>query len=451
MDQQASSHFKTPPHDDQAEKSVLGAIMIDSAAISLVAEFLRPGFFYSNAHRLIYTSMLRLFEDQAPIDIVTLKNQLTTDGMLKTIGGASYLSDLLNSVPTSAYVEQYGLIVKALYTKRKLIEVASRSVEKAFGEKGDIKELIDEVEESIFALAQEHQHRDFIPLKEILTESFEKLEEFMKSGKSNRGVKTGFANLDAKLSGMQDSNLIILAARPGIGKTSFALNIALHVAMKEKKPVGFFSLEMSKEELVDRLLVGQADVDAWRLKTGKLSDSDTKRIVQAMGDLSEAQIYIDDTPGMSITEMRTKARKLKAEKGLDLIVVDYLQLAHGNREYESRVQEVSSISQGLKNLARELQIPVLSLSQLNRSVEQRGSKKPQLADLRESGAIEQDADVVMFIYAEDEETDLLDSSQRPVKLSIAKHRNGPTGEIDLMFRGDRVRFYTVDKGSEPNV
>ncbi|PIZ63756.1 replicative DNA helicase [Candidatus Roizmanbacteria bacterium CG_4_10_14_0_2_um_filter_39_13] len=451
MDEHSSAQFKTPPHDDQAEKSVLGAIMIDSGAIALVAEFLRPKFFYSNAHRLIYTSMLRLFEDQSPIDIVTLKNQLSTDGTLKYAGGASYLSDLLNSVPTSAYVEQYGNIVKALYTKRKLIDVASRSVEKAFAEKGDIKQLIDDIESEIFSLAQEHQHRDFIPLKEILADSFEKLEEFMKTGESNRGVRTGFSSLDAKLSGMQDSNLIILAARPGVGKTSFALNIALHVAMVEKRPVGFFSLEMSKEELVDRLLVGQADVDAWRLKTGKLSDSDTKRIVQAMGDLSEAQIYIDDTPGMSITEMRTKARKLKAEKGLDLIVVDYLQLAHGNREYESRVQEVSSISQGLKNLARELQIPVLSLSQLNRSVEQRGIKKPQLADLRESGAIEQDADVVMFIYAEDEETDLLDSSQRPVKLSIAKHRNGPTGEIDLMFRGDRVRFYTVDKGSEPNV
>jgi len=446
MDEHASSQYKTPPHDDQAEKSVLGAILIDSSAVALVAEYVRPYYFYSNAHRLIYISMLALFEDQSPIDIVTLKNQLSKDGTLKAVGGASYLSDLLNSVPTSAYVEQYGQIVKSMYTKRKLIDVASRSVEKAFGEKGDIKELIDDVESAIFALAQEHQHRDFIPLKDILSESFEKLEEFMKSGQTSRGIKTGFSTLDAKLSGLQDSNLIILAARPGIGKTSFALNIALHVAMNEKKPVGFFSLEMSKEELVDRLLVGQADVDAWRLKTGRLSDNDTKRIIQAMGDLSEAQIYIDDTPGMSILEMRTKARKLKAEKGLDLIVVDYLQLAHGSREYESRVQEVSSISQGLKNLARELQIPVLAISQLNRSVEQRGVKKPQLADLRESGAIEQDADVVMFIYAEDDDVDLLDASQRAVKLSIAKHRNGPTGEIDLMFRGDRVRFYAVDKG-----
>lgn len=440
----SSTLYKTPPHDEDAERSVLGAVLIDSGAVALVAEFLRSKYFYLRQHSLIYEGMLKLFENQSPIDIVTLKNQLSKDGVLKECGGAKYLSELLNAVPTSAYIEQYAQIVKSLYTKRKLIDVASRSVEKAFGDKGDIKELIDDFESSIFSLAQEHMHRDFIPLKEILAESFEKLEEFMKSGQKTKGIPTGFSTLDAKLSGLQDSNLVILAARPGVGKTSFALNIALHVAMKERRPVGFFSLEMSKEELVDRLVVGQSDVDAWRLKTGRVSDEDTKRIVQAMGELSEAQIYIDDTPGMSILEMRTKARKLKVEKGLDLIIVDYLQLAHGNREYESRVQEVSSISQGLKNLARELQVPVLSLSQLNRSVEQRGVKKPQLADLRESGAIEQDADVVMFIYAEDDEEDLLDSTQRSVKLNIAKHRNGPTGEISLMFRGDRVRFYTVD-------
>lgn len=446
-----ADQYKTPPHDDHAEKSILGAILIDSSAIALVAEFVKSHYFYSNAHKLIYKSMMSLFEENSPIDIVTLKNQLSKDGSLKTTGGASYLSDLLVSVPTSAYVEQYGKIVKGMYTKRKLIDIASRSVEKALDEKGEVQNLIDEVESEIFSLAQEHESRDFIPLKELLSESFEKLEEFMKSGQTSRGIKTGFSSLDNQLSGLQNSNLIILAARPGVGKTSFALNIALHVATKEKRPVGFFSLEMSKEELVDRLLVGQADIDAWRLKTGRLSDADTKRIVQAMGDLSEAQIYIDDTPGQSILEMRTKARKLKSEKGLDFIVVDYLQLARGSRDYESRVQEVSSISQGMKNLARELQIPVLAISQLNRSVEQRGIKKPQLADLRESGAIEQDADVVMFIYSEDDDDDLLDSRQRAVKLNIAKHRNGPTGELDLMFRGDRVRFYSIDKKLEADI
>lgn len=442
---QQSSIYKTPPNDIDAEKSVLGAVLIDSSAINNVAEILRQEHFYKKEHSLIFQSMLELFEKRNPIDVVTLKDHLTKKGILKEIGGGEYLAELLNSVPTSAYSEHYANIVKSSYVKRKLIEVASRSVETAFENTGEIQELIDNIESSIFALASEYQHRDFIPMKEILVESFEKLEEFLKTGKTNRGIPTGFSALDNKLAGLHKSNLVILAARPGVGKTTFALNIALHAALKEKKPVGFFSLEMSKEELVDRLLVGHADIDAWRLKTGKLSDEDTKKLVSAMGELSEAQIYIDDTPGLSILEMRTKARKLKAEKGLDLLVVDYLQLANGGKRFESRVQEVSYISQGLKNLARELQIPVLSLSQLSRAVEQRSDKKPQLADLRESGAIEQDADVVMFIYAEEDTDDLLDASQRMVKVSVAKHRAGATGEIDLLFRGDRVRFYSVEK------
>jgi replicative DNA helicase len=440
-----SSIYKTPPNDVDAEKSVLGAVLIDSSSINNVAEILRTDHFYVSEHKLIFQAMLELFEKRNPIDVVTLKDQLTKSGTLKEVGGASYLTELLNAVPTSAYSEHYANIVKSMYVKRKLIEVASKSVETAFENTGEIQELIDSVESSIFALASEYQHRDFVPMKEILVESFEKLEEFLKTGKTNRGIPTGFTALDNKLAGLHKSNLVILAARPGVGKTTFALNIALHAALKEKKPVGFFSLEMSKEELVDRLLVGHADIDAWRLKTGKLSDEDTKKLVSAMGELSDAQIFIDDTPGLSILEMRTKARKLKAERGLDLLVVDYLQLANGGKRFESRVQEVSYISQGLKNLARELQIPVLSLSQLSRAVEQRGDKKPQLADLRESGAIEQDADVVMFIYAEDDADDLLDSSQRMVKLSVAKHRNGSTGEIDLLFRGDRVRFFSVEK------
>ena len=441
----ASEALKVPPHDADAERSVLGAILIDSAAINLVAEFLRSPHFYHPEHQIIYDAMLRLFEKQQPIDVVTLKNQLSEEGKLKDVGGAPYLSELLNAVPTSAYVEHYGRIVKGHYTKRKLIEVSSRSVEKAFEEGGDVKILIDNIESEIFALAQEHQHKDFIPIKDILTESFERLEEFVKSGGGTRGVSTGFIDLDNKLSGMQASNLLILAARPGVGKTTFALNIAMHVALKEKKPVGFFSLEMSKEELVDRLLVGEADIDAWRLKTGKLSDQDYRQLTEAMGNLSEAPIFIDDTPGISILEMRTKARKLKAEHNLQFLIVDYLQLADPGRKFESRNQEVSFISQGLKNLARELQIPVMSLSQLSRAVEQRsGSKKPQLSDLRESGAIEQDADVVMFIYQEEENEDLLEPSKRMMKLDIAKHRNGSTGDIDLLFRGDRVKFFSVE-------
>jgi len=441
----SSDALKVPPHDAEAERSVLGAILIGSGAINLVAEFLKPDHFYSSEHQLIYKAMLTLFEKQKPIDVVTLQDELKSEDALKKIGGKGYLADLINTVPTSAYIEHYGQIVKNHFVKRKLIELSSRLVEKAFEEKGDVKKLLDDAEVEIFSLSQQHLHRDFIELKDILAESFERLEEFMKKGTHLRGVPTGFVDLDNKLAGMQDSNLLILAARPGIGKTSLALNMALSVAVKDKLPVGFFSLEMSKEELIDRLLVGQADIDAWRLKTGRLSDEDYKKLTEAMGELSEAPIYIDDTPGLSILEMRTKARKLKMEKNTRLLIVDYLQLANAGRYFESRVNEVSFISQGLKNLARELRIPVLAVSQLSRAVEQRGTRKPQLADLRESGAIEQDADVVMFLYLEEESEDILDQNKKLVKLFIAKHRNGPTGELDLMFRGDRIKFYGVEK------
>lgn len=441
----AVKSLKTPPHDLEAERSVLGGILIDSSAINLVIEFLKPEHFYLPEHKLIFQAMLSLFEKQQPIDVVTIQDELKKNDSLKKIGGKSYLGDLINTVPTSANVENYGLIVKNHFIRRRLIDLSSRLVEKSFDDQAEVKKLLDEAEKEIFSLSQQHLHRDFIELKDVLAESFERLEEFMKKGNHLRGVATGFPDLDNKLAGMQESNLIILAARPGIGKTTFSLNIALNAALKEKVGVGFFSLEMSKEELVDRLLVGQADIDAWRLKTGRLSDDDYKKLTEAMGELSEAPIFIDDTPGASILEMRTKARKLKAEKDIKFLIVDYLQLANAGRYYESRVNEVSAISQGLKNLARELKIPVLAISQLSRAVEQRGTKKPQLSDLRESGSIEQDADVVIFLYQEEESEDILDQNKRLIKLFIAKHRNGPTGEIDLMFRGDRVKFYGVEK------
>ncbi len=434
-----------PPHDEQAEKAVLGAILIDSAAMNLVAEFLRPKHFYSSPNALIFEAMLSLFDRQEPIDIVTVKNELKKGGNLKKIGGKAYLAELIENVPTSAYVEHYGKIVKSNYTKRKIIDVASRLVEEAFEEEEDVDRILDSAEGEIFALSQEHLKKDFVELKDALAESFERLEKFMREGRKLRGLSTGLSSLDVKLAGMQDSNLLVLAARPGLGKTTLALNIALNVVLKEKVPVGFFSLEMSKEELVDRLLVGQADIDSWRLKTGRLSDDDYRRLTESMGVLTDAPLFIDDTPGSTILEMRSKARKLKAEKGLRFLIVDYLQLASAGRRFESRVQEVSFISQGLKNLARELKIPVLALSQLSRAVEQRGSKKPQLADLRESGAIEQDADIVMFLYREsDDNEDLLNEDKKLIKLFIAKHRNGPTGEIDLMFYGSRLRFYPVE-------
>lgn len=390
----SSDSLKVPPHDLEAERSVLGAILIDSEAMGLVAEFLKPEHFYAPEHKTIFSCMLSLYEKQQPIDIVTIQDELKKTDSLKKIGGKAYLSDLINTVPTSAYVEHYGLIVKGHFVRRKLIDLSSRMVEKAFDDKGDVKKILDEAEVAIFSLSQEHLHKDFVELKEILAESFERLEEFMKKGTHLRGVPTGFPDLDNKLAGMQESNLLILAARPGVGKTTFALNIALNAATKDKIPIGFFSLEMSKEELVDRLLVGAADVDAWRLKTGRLSDDDYKRLTEAMAILSEAPIFIDDTPGISILEMRTKARKLKIEKDIRFLIVDYLQLANAGRFYESRVNEVSAISQGLKNLARELKIPVLAISQLSRAVEQRGSKKPQLSDLRESGCLSGDTELI---------------------------------------------------------
>jgi len=448
MVSRSSESLKVPPHDTEAEKSVLGALLIDAGTINQVFEFLREGHFYNKENQYIYSAMLTLFEKQEPIDLVTLRNALKKTGNLKKVGGEEYLSDLINTVPTAAYAEHYAHIIKDHYTKRKLIELSTRIVDSSFDEKGDTKTLLDDAERQIFALSQEHLRQDFAQLKDVLADSFERLDEFIKSGTQLRGVSTGFSSLDNKLAGLHDSNLIILAARPGIGKTTFALNIALNVAMKEKKTVGFFSLEMSKEELVDRLLVGQADIDAWRLKTGKLSDEDFKRLTEAMGDLSEAPIYIDDSPGISILEMRTKARKLKIEKNLKLLIVDYLQLADSGRRYDNRVQEVSLISQGLKNLARELKIPVIAVSQLSRAVEQRGTRKPQLADLRESGAIEQDADIVAFLYQDEDSEDLIDKDKRLIKLFIAKHRNGPTGEIDLMFKANRVKFFGVDTSAK---
>lgn len=436
------SEIKVPPHSNEAETSVLGAILIDKDAIVAVAEFLRPEHFYNQNNGLIYEAILKLYEERKPIDLITLKDELKKRKILTKVGGASYLAELVNQVPTAAHVEEYGLIIKDNYTKRELISAASRITQEAFNEGKEAKEVLDEAEQTIFSLSQKHLKEGFLPVKEVLAESFDRLDELHKTAGGLRGVPTGFRDLDDTLAGMQASNLLILAARPGLGKTAFALEIARFVAVKEKLPVGFFSLEMSKEELVDRLLVSQADIDAWKLKTGRLSEEDFTRLSEAMGILAEAPLFIDDTPALTILEMRTKARRLMAEEGLKLLIVDYLQLMKSVRQLENRVQEVSEISQGLKNLARELKIPVLAISQLSREVEKRGHKRPQLADLRESGSIEQDADVVMFLWREDDE-DL-----ENVELEIAKHRNGPLRRIKLRFRGDRIKFYSVETKRE---
>jgi len=436
------ANLRVPPHNEEAETSVLGAILIDKEAIHTVSDILHPYDFYNDTNAIIYEAMLTLSEDRKPIDLVTLRTILKKKKVYDKIG-ASYLSDLLNSVPTAANIEHYAQIIKEASTKRALIKAGAHLTELGFTEE-DVKGILDKAESTIFAISQGQMLRGFIPIKDALAESFDRIDELHKSGAGLRGIRTGFVDIDNLLSGMQQSNLLILAARPGQGKTAMAINIAQHIAVNEKIPIGMFSLEMSKEEVVDRLLVGQADVDAWRLKTGKLSETDFAKLSTAMGELAEAPIFIDDTPGISVSEMRTKARRLQLEHKVKVLIVDYLQLVDPGRRYDNRVQEVSIVSQSLKNLSRELKIPVLALSQLSRAVEHRGEKRPQLADLRESGAIEQDADVVMFLYRPEDEL----APTMQIKLLVAKHRNGPVGEIDLLFRGDRIRFYSVEKKRE---
>lgn len=440
------ANIKVLPHNDEVEKSVLGAILIDKDAIIAVSEILIPDHFYNDTNNFIYEAMLILYDERKPIDLLTLTEQLKKNKKLKYVE-SGYITDLVEMVPTAANVLSYAKIVREDATKRNLIKAGVEIAELGYSDNTEVQTILDKAESSIFKISQGNIKKSFVAIKETLTSSFDRIDELQKTGGGMRGVQTGFVDLDHLLSGMQKSNLIILAARPGQGKTALVLNMAQHIAVKEKKGVGIFSLEMSNEELVDRMLIAQSDVDAWRLKTGKLSEDDFSKLSEAMGQLAESPIYIDDTPGINLNEMRSKARRLQMEHpDLSLIVVDYLQLVDPGKSYDNRVQEVSMVSQALKNLARELQIPVLSASQLNRSVENRGGdRKPQLSDLRESGAIEQDADVVMFIYRPDAEaTSLL----IPTKLLIAKHRNGATGEIDLLFQGNRIRFSSVEKARE---
>lgn len=425
------------PSSEEAELCVLGSVLIDNDAVLSVSEFLRPEHFYNENYGKIFESMLSLFENRSPIDLVTVSEKLRELNLLKKIGGKAFLVRLANEVPTAANVESYGRIIKSLSAKRELISATSRISEKAFDESLPTDQLLDLAEQEIFSLSQKHIKNIPVSLKEVLTASFDRLDELQKLGTGLRGVPTGFKMLDNLLAGMQDSNLIILAARPGVGKTSFGLNIARAVAVEKKLPTCYFSLEMSKEELVDRLLVRQGLIDAWKLKTGQLSDNDFAVLSEAMGVLAEAPLYIDDTPGLTVTELRTKARRLQVDKGIRFMVVDYLQLMHGHTK-DNRVQEVSEISQGLKNLARELKVPILALAQLSRAMEARGGK-PRLSDLRESGSIEQDADVVMFLHREDEE------AREMVTCSIEKHRNGPTGNFNLFFNGKQVSFFDMEK------
>lgn len=437
---------KTLPFNKEAEEGVLGAILIDKDAISSVSAIITPNDFYNDVNSDIFSIMLELYEEREPIDIITLGAKIKKNKNLKSLK-SSYLTDLLENVATSINVETYARLIKEASVKRSLIKMSNEVSSFCFEEIKDLDEILETAEKEIFSITLGKTTKGFTPIKDSLADSFDRIDMLHKSGGGLRGVPTGFTDLDNVLSGMQASNLLILAARPGQGKTAMAVNIAQKIAVDQQVPVGIFSLEMSQEELVDRLLVGQADIDAWRLKTGRLTESDFTKISDAMGELAEAPIFIDDTPGISIYEMRTKARRLQMEQKVGLLIVDYLQLIDPGRKVENRVQEVSVVSKFLKNLARELKIPILALSQLNRSVEHREKGKPQLADLRESGTIEQDADVVMFLYRNDGEENI-GSSIRQMKLIVAKHRNGALSEIDLLFRGDRVKFESIEKKRE---
>jgi len=442
---------KLPPQNLEAEQSVLGALLIDPEAIIKVADIVTKDDFYKENHRLIFEAMYDLFAKHEPIDLLSLANLLQEKNQLEQIGGQAYLAMLASQVPTSANIATYAKIVQKKSTLRRLISVAATISELGYQETEEVDQLLDKAEKNLFNISQKYLRQNFVPLKSILTEAFDRIDELHKESGKLRGLATGFFALDNILAGLQNSDLVILASRPSIGKTSLALDIARQVAIKNKKTVGLFSLEMSKEQIVDRLLCAQSKVDLWKMRTGRLSDreedDDFPRIGHAMGELAEAPIFIDDSATANIMEIRTKARRLKLEYDLAFLVVDYLQLMEAATKSESRVQEVAEITRGLKSIARELNIPILALSQLSRSVESRNPAIPRLSDLRESGSIEQDADVVMFIYREvmDKSRDCPPERKNVAEIHIAKHRNGPTGQIDLFFDEHAVSFHSLEK------
>jgi replicative DNA helicase len=446
---------KLPPQNIEAEQCLLSCLLLEKNAIVKVVDTLSEKDFYKDAHFTIYQAIKELFSRQEPIDILTLSNRLEAKGKLAEVGGRTYLAQLSNFVATASNVENYAKIIQHKATLRRLQQAASEISELSFNEEDDVDMILDETEKKIFQISQNYSKNAFVSINNLLTEAFERIDELHKQSGKLRGLPTGFADLDKLLAGLQKSDLIILAARPSVGKTSLALDFARQVAVKGREPVGIFSLEMSKEQLVDRMLCAQAGVSLWKMRTGKLSDredeNDFAKIGEAMGQLSEAPIYIDDSASTSIMEIRAKARRLKMEKGLGLLIIDYLQLMEGRGKYgDNRVQEVSEISRGLKGIARELNIPVVALSQLARAVEQEKPAIPKLSHLRESGSIEQDADVVMFVYrkAADRGYDfdsLTEEDKNSAKIYVAKHRNGPTGSVNLYFDHDTVSFKNLQK------
>jgi len=439
---------KLPPQDLDAERSLLGSLMLDKDAITKVADFLVPNDFYKDSHEEIYQAILDLFQKREPVDFLALSTRLKEKNKLDEVGGSTYLSECVNSVPTAAHVMNYAKIVQKKRILRDLISASYDISNLGYNEKEDIEEVVDRAEKRIFEIAQRGLTQNFIPIKDALEEAFQRIDNLSKHKSAIRGVPTGFVDLDNILSGLQKSDLVILASRPSMGKTSLALNIGRHVAVQEKIPVGIFSLEMSVDQVVDRLISSQSNVDLWKIRTGHLSDSgennDFARIREALDALNEANIYIDDAAVNNTLQIRTMARRLQVEKGLGLLIIDYLQLIEPRGSSDSMVHQITDISRSLKGLARELNVPVLALSQLSRAVEQRTPQIPRLADLRESGSLEQDADVVMFIYREDYYRP--ETSRRNIAdIFIAKHRNGPTGKVELFFDDARATFRNLEK------
>lgn len=434
------------PQSIEAEEAVLGSVLIDDDALYKVASFLRPEHFYVEKNGWVYQAFLNVSERREPIDVLTVCDELERQGRLQEAGGAAYITSLLNAVPTAIHVEHYARLVERTAVLRQLISAAGAIARIAHEETGDADEALDEAERVIFEIAQGRVSRDFVPLSQILASYLEQLDR-VKEGRGPLGLPTGFADLDKLTGGFQQGDLIIVAARPSVGKTALCTNIAHHVAVKEKLPVAIFSLEMSREQLAHRLLCAEASIDSQRLRLGQYDEEELRRISRAFGVLSEAPIYVDDTASISVTELRSKARRLCLERGIRLIIIDYLQLMHGRRT-ENRIQEISDISRSLKALAKELNVPVVALSQLSRAPELRTDHRPVLSDLRESGSLEQDADVVIFIYRE-ELYDPNTEKQGIADIIVAKHRNGPTGQFGLYFFKETTRFTNLAVHEEP--
>lgn len=437
--------IKVPPHNIEAEQSVLGSMLLDKNAIADVTEVLSNGEeFYKESHRILFQAILEIYNKDEPVDMITLVDLLRSRSLLEAVGGLSYISAIVTSVPTTTNAKYYAKIVKEKALLRRLILASNEIMEKCYQEPDDVEEVLGLAEKSIFDISQNKSHTDFEPISSIILKSFDSIEHLSKTKGEITGIPSGFVDLDRKTSGFQKGDFVLVAARPSMGKTAFVLNIALHAALRAKKSVAVFSLEMSKEQLAYRMLCAEANIDMLKLRTGDLDDEDWYRLARAAGPMSESKIFIDDTPGISINEMRSKCRRLKIEKGLDIIIVDYLQLMSGSRRTENRQQEVSEISRALKALAKEMEAPVIALSQLSRAPEARSDHRPMLSDLRESGSIEQDADVVMFLYRD--EYYHKDSEKKNIaEVIIAKQRNGPTGTVELIWLGQYTRFANLDR------